>query len=302
MLSPTRKGLLDTRLFYFLFFFSSTFPEWRRAVSYPLASLCRRVNAYSVDEGIAFGADISNYILWHFNFPSRGVVDDFSEPWEVLSPNHLDSIFNCNVLLSPATVDVGVLLVFNVQELTRLSHNFGLEVRKSVAWSLYIALGIPKRQINSPTNLSATVEASRFGTPIGLASCPSGSWTFSKVRRGAWSVHMRSFGSLGNSSLIPMRQAVLSASHTDSNSSPLFNIRLAYATGCSTPSFTWLKTAPIPCLLAYVSAVNLVTTGPRLLKIRSSTGQMTTGTHMSRQSQHDLQLLVNEAVWSIEQN
>ena len=110
---------------------------------------------------------------------------------------------------------------------------------------------------------------------------------------------MRSFGSLRNSSLIPMRQAVLSASHTDSNSSPLFNIRLAYATGCSTASFTWLKTALIPCLLAYVWAVNLVTTGPRLLKIRSSTGQMTTGTHMSRQSQHDLQLLVNEAVWSI---
>ena len=51
-----------------------------------------------------------------------------------------------------------------------------------------------------------------------------------------------------------------------------------------------------------MSAVNLVTTRPRLLKIRSSTGQMTTGTHMSRQSQHDLQLLVNEAVWSIEQN
>ena len=113
---------------------------------------------------------------------------------------------------------------------------------------------------------------------------------------------MRSFGSVGNSSLIPMRQAVLSASHTDSNSSPLFNIRLASATGCSTASFTWLKRAPIPCLLTYVSAVNLVTTRPRLLKIRSSTGQMTTGTHMSRQSQHDLQLLVNEAVWSIEQN
>ena len=174
MLSPTRKGLLDTRLFYFLFFFffSSTFPEWRRAVSYALASPCRRVNAYSVDEGTAFGADISNFILWHFNFSSRGIVDDFCEPWEVLSPNHPDSIFNCNVLISPATVDVGVLLVFNVQELTRLSHNFGLEVGKSVAWSLYIALGIPKRQINSPTNLSATVEASRFGTPSAWPAAP----------------------------------------------------------------------------------------------------------------------------------
>ena len=69
-------------------------------------------------------------------------------------------------------MDVGVLLVFNVQELTHLSHNFGLEVRKSVAWSLYIALGIPKRQINSPTNLSATVEASRFGTPSAWPAAP----------------------------------------------------------------------------------------------------------------------------------
>ena len=30
--------------------------------------------------------------------------------------------------------------------------------------------------------------------------------------------------------------------------------------------------------------------------------QMMTVTHTSRQSQHDLQLLVTEAVWSIEQN
>lgn len=92
-------------------------------------------------------------------------MDDFCESWKVLTANHLGPIFNSNVLLSPPTVDVGILLVFNVQELTHLSHNFGLEVRKSVPWPLLIVLGIPKRQIHSSTNLSATVEASWFGTP-----------------------------------------------------------------------------------------------------------------------------------------
>ena len=36
---------------------------------------------------------------------------------------------------------------------------------KSVPWSLYIALGTPKRQINFPTDLSATVEAPWLGVP-----------------------------------------------------------------------------------------------------------------------------------------
>ena len=95
-----------------------------------------------------------------------------SYTWEVASPNRLDSLSTCleafqsmfdfNVLPGRPTVAVAESFSFSQCPsayilLTTLDSQL-------VPGSLCISRGTPKRQINSPTNFSATVEASWLKT------------------------------------------------------------------------------------------------------------------------------------------